>query len=128
MISDATSSWRPITSSVPQGSILGTVLFNIFIDYLDDEAEYTLGKFADDTKLGGLADTPGGCAAIQKDLNRVRKWADGNLMQLNKGQCNVPQLRRNNPRHQYLLGATHLESSFAEKDLGVLMNTKLATS
>lgn len=85
-------------SAVPQWYILGPLLFNIFIN--DRQNRYNHSKHVDDSKLSDAADTIEGSDAIQRNLDRLKKWAHMNFMKFNKDKYKVLHLAKANPQHQ----------------------------
>ena len=119
------SDWVDVTSGVPQGSILGPILFLIYINDLEVGLSSDLGKFADDSKLLKSIQSDLDVEALRNDLSKLELWAKKWLMEFNTDKCSVMHLGHNNPSAEYRLFNKQLIVSDKERDLGVIVDNKL---
>ena len=120
------SDWAAVLSGVPQGSVLGPLLFLIFINDLDEAAAARfIFKFADDTKVAQPAQTEEDCAVLQESLDGLVQWAERWGMAFNVQKCKVMHLGHANRKHVYTMNGAVLEETEEERDLGVMISNKL---
>jgi len=100
------STWREVTSSIPQGSVLGPVLFLLFINDLDTSIVSSILKFADDTKLFGIVNDTLDRDIIQQDLHQLVQWSEKWQMPFNASKCVVLHLGSCNKEFNYCMGNT----------------------
>ena len=119
------SKWQVVASGVPQGSVLGPILFITYLNDLDLNIISTLSKLADDTKLGNVANNIDCIAALRSDLLKLEKWSTKWQMEFNLDKCNVMHIGCKNIHATYhFLGST-LSCTNVEKDLGILISNDL---
>jgi hypothetical protein len=122
------SEWVAVTSGVPQGSVLGPILFIIYINDLDSNIISKLDKFADDSKLGKSLTSQDDVQVLRNDLTNLEKWSSDWQMKFNTDKCKVMHLGRNNTASQYVLNDESLKESESERDLGVIIDKNLKFS
>jgi hypothetical protein len=132
VINGAQSEWADVISGIPQGSVLGPILFVIYINDLPDEVSSTAKLFADDTKLYAPISSEQDCETIQQDLDILNRWSDEWLLRFNSSKCKLMHLGSKNPKHSYYMNqggqATLITEITEEKDLGVTFDPSLKFS
>ena len=119
-----------VDSGVPQGSVLDPLAFIVFINDIDDLTRLItiMNKFADDTKLGNIVTSQSDIDDLQKCIDDLVSWAEAWGMQFNVKKCKVMHIGRNNPKAQYTMNGTVLESTDEERDIGVNVHKSLRPS
>ena len=133
VISSSTSSFLPILSGVPQGSILGPTLFVLFLNDITSglDMETKILMYADDTKIWRQINEYDDHLQLQKDVHYLLDWSVRNKMKFHPSKCKVLMISRFNPplldvlpcvQFFYSMGKSLLDYTESEKDLGIYMN------
>ena len=131
VIGDNSSEWVDVTSSVPQGSVLGPLLFTIFINDLPENIKNQCKLYADDCKLIGVVDSDGDLEQIQEDIDKLQLWAKTWQMSFNYDKCKVMHFGKNNAEREYKMDLGQnspphiIEKTLIERDLGIIIANDL---
>ena len=136
VLNGSASEWMPVTSGVPQGSVLGPTCFVIFINDLDDVLDLVNGfvsKFADDTKYGRIIRNEEDHQEMQRNIDKLSEWAETWQMDFNSKKCKIMHFGNKNPKQSYCMGGyapagTVLQVVSEEKDIGVIVSDDLKPS
>ena len=132
------STFKPVHSGVPQGSILGPLLFLLFINDIADDinTETRISQYADDTKLWRAMNSESDCEILQSDIDKLNNWCHANNMKLHPDKCKVISIKASSKNDDillhtlpfanfsYTIGDSVMDYQNSEKDLGVLVNNE----
>ena len=120
------SEWRPVTSGVPQGTILGPLLFLIFInDMVDSVTHSSVKLYADDSKIYHIVRNNTDSAELQSDLDSVSAWSKSWQLNISISKCSVLHIGGLNPNLTYCIDGVNLENCRSQIDLGVTISSNL---
>jgi len=119
------SCWQSVWSGVPQGSVLGPVLFLIFMNNLDCGIFSSILKFANDTKLFSIVNSHDHSQILQHDLCKLTDWSHDWQMAFNVDKCKVMHIGQTNIHSKHYMNGVELGNTTEEKDLGVIVADNL---
>ena len=122
VINGRASCLRSVSSSVPQGSVLGPILFQIYIDDMTRNLDCESYLYADDTKIAMETSTQEQIQKLQQNINKMQRWAENARMKFNLKKCAVLHFGKNNRNSAYELCQQTIRNSSTERDLGVLIS------
>ena len=130
VVGEGASGWCKVTSGVPQGSVLGPVLFTIYVNDLPGQTISSMKMFADDAKLYRPISSPADSQTLQHDLKKLEQWSDSWLLRFNASKCKIMHLGATNTKEDYYMRDNHgqerkLEETVLEKDLGIYVSNTL---
>ena len=128
-VNGVASKQEVVRSGIPQGSVLGPLLFVIYINDLPEHVISQMYLFADDTKLMKKVRTRNDSVLLQNDMDGMQNWSNTWLLNFHPDKCHVLTLGKlHNIKHAHnsRLGDTELEHVFNEKDLGVVIDSDLS--
>ena len=129
VMGEASSDWKHVASGVPQGSVLGPILFILYINDIVDNLKTIAKLYADDTKLIAIIKQQLDVLMLQADLNEINSWTREWLIQLNIDKCKIMHLGRSNPTFNYTINngssTEPISKTTSERDLGVIMTNDL---
>ena len=120
------SEWANVKSGIPQGSVLGPLLFVLYINDLPDVVQSSeIYLFADDTKIFHQINAPENKEMLQRDLTKLEEWSKKWLLRFHPEKCKVMHIGRHGEEFRYILHGTVLEEVDSEKDIGVTIDKDL---
>ena len=122
------SNWKSVLSGVPQGSVLGAILFLIYINDLEDGISSKVLKFADDTKVFRKVTNVTDKKKLHDDLHKQFKWSEKWQILFNFGKCKCIHIGYGNMDEEYKMVDTVLSRTTQEKDLGVTFSAHMKVS
>ena len=125
VVNGAASSWSDVTSGIPQGSVLGPVLFVLYVNDLPDMVTSPVQMFADDMKIYRGIRSAVDHDQLQADLDTLAAWSRKWLLPFNVAKCSSLHMGTSNPKEIYNIQGVPLQQTRVERDLGVLIDDQL---